>query len=918
MNTPLPEATTGERAAAAPAPRRPKFPLALKLFLLTTVVIVVAFGVALGITLQRSESVANREVAQAIGSAAALYEELEAVRLRLLLLGVDVNASDVSFVTYVESAIRGAAPAPDQPSQPGPIDIFSLLDILQTRQEILGTDLLVLTDDQGYLLARTDEPSVTGSARVDLYERIPLLREAIDRGGAVAGIIILDGKAYHAAVAPLAVGARDLVTGYLVSGMQIDERFASRISESTRAEVMFVKGAGADGEPPLVVRSPNAPDPAAVRQVEPLQAAIAAGQPVAPRRVSLGGDAWVATARPLFAVESAGETGETIPVGSAVFLRSFDQEIAPFRQIEQTLLVAGLAAILLAFLLSALLARRLTRPIAQLASIAGAVAGGDYSVRPDTTSTDEVGLLSQSFDEMISALRDKSEIEHLYHEMAAREASGEFAARRLAAPRRDEGTILVTDLRGIGTTGEAEHVVAAIVSAMRVQEEEIARQDGEIIELRGHQLLSFFGGERGAVRAIRAARVISEELAGRHGDDALTIGAGIATGEFVSGGIGVASRDATAVVGDAPLLALLFAWEAPGGHAYISLETGQAAGEEITGAASRDEVRLRWLPAPVALLDLPLRSVRPTTMTTFGAGQREVMPTMRIGDLPEIGQVDLRPGVVFTGRYRIEEIVGRGGMGVVYKAHDQQLDELVALKVLPGDAMTRSSEQIDRFKREIRLARRITHRNVLRTYDWGEAEGVYFISMEYVRGYTLAQYLEKTPEPPIRVALGIARQVCRGLDAAHEQGIIHRDIKPQNILIDQKGEVKLMDFGIARMAEAGGGMTAQGLIIGTPHYMSPEQVEGKVLDPRSDVYSMGVLLYELTTGRKPFDSPALTAILTAHLSETPRAPVTIRPDIGAQLNAIIVRCLAKDPKQRWPNAGALLSQLERVQVSAAA
>jgi eukaryotic-like serine/threonine-protein kinase len=275
--------------------------------------------------------------------------------------------------------------------------------------------------------------------------------------------------------------------------------------------------------------------------------------------------------------------------------------------------------------------------------------------------------------------------------------------------------------------------------------------------------------------------------------------------------------------------------------------------------------------------------------------------------------------MTFANRYRIEQILGRGGMGVVYKAQDTQLDETVAIKTLPGDVMQRSPEDLERFKREIRLARKITHRNVLRTYDYGEAEGVYFISMEFVRGYTLSELLDEAKARQIapRVAMGIARQICRGLQAAHEQGIIHRDIKPQNVLIDAKGEIKLMDFGIARVAESAEAMTQAGLIVGTPHYMSPEQVQGKQLDPRSDVYSMGVLLYEMVAGRRPFESSSLTGVLTAHITEKPRPPIELRPEIGREINAIIMRALAKDPKDRYANAGELLTDLDRPTAAAA-
>jgi serine/threonine-protein kinase len=192
--------------------------------------------------------------------------------------------------------------------------------------------------------------------------------------------------------------------------------------------------------------------------------------------------------------------------------------------------------------------------------------------------------------------------------------------------------------------------------------------------------------------------------------------------------------------------------------------------------------------------------------------------------------------------------------------------------------------------------------------------------MEYVRGYTLNELLDEAPNRQMapRLAVGLARQISRGLQAAHEQGIIHRDIKPQNVLIDHKGEVKLMDFGIARMAEAKEGMTQAGLIVGTPHYMSPEQVQGKQLDPRSDVYSMGVMMYETLTGRRPFESSSLTGVLTAHITEKAKPPIELRADVPREINAIVMRCLEKDPKARYADAGELLHELDRLQMPVAA
>ena len=197
-------------------------------------------------------------------------------------------------------------------------------------------------------------------------------------------------------------------------------------------------------------------------------------------------------------------------------------------------------------------------------------------------------------------------------------------------------------------------------------------------------------------------------------------------------------------------------------------------------------------------------------------------------------------------------MLGRGGMGVVYRAHDRDLDDAVAIKTLRGEALSADPTLLDRFKQEIRLARRITHPNILRTHDLGETGGLRYLSMEFVRGLTLKQLVEAGDILPTPVGLRIAKQICAGLAAAHEVGVIHRDIKPQNIIIEATGGLKIMDFGIARLKEERG-MTAEGTVVGTPDYMSPEQARGVALDFRSDIYSTGVVLYEVFTGTLPFD-----------------------------------------------------------------
>ena len=904
------------------AVERPRFPLVWKLFGLTALLILTVVGLAVGITIERADRVANATVKTSITSAAKLFREFEEQRLKRLEIVTQVLGNDSSFVAYMQSALSGASheTAPDaagaapnaQPPQPAApptgdatppaIDYSSINDNLLQRREQLGTDVLMLLDDQGVLVARTDQPMVAGGSKEDFYDKSPVVRTIIDDADVAksSGVLALDGKLYHAAVAPVGAGARNVRIGYLVNAYAIDDKFANGIAESTNAGVVFTtRDAGA-----TPVRSSNAPS------VMPQQ--------VAGRKtgtVTVDQSRYILTTEPLL---SGAQT-----VGTAIFLRSLDRELAPFREIQNTLLIGGGIALLLAFLMSWLIAKRVTRPIEQLAGIAQAVTAGDYSVSPDIARNDEVGILGRSFGKMINSLRDKAELEELYAQMADKTVDTP-AVRAIEPARLEEGTVLVTDLRGLPATvgeGDAASVIGIVERAMRTQQREVARQDGEVREINGHRLVSVFGGERGIIHAIRAARAINEELASQLGGTPMSIGVGIATGEFVTGSVSVEAESGVAIVGNAPLLALLFAWHAPNGYAYVSYETAQAAGGEVLSSATREEVRLKWLPQPLPVAALPLVSVTTGMMRSIGSEATMRMDSTAAGvTAPANAAADLSLGHLFAGRYRIEQILGRGGMGVVYKATDAQLDETVAIKTLPGDVMTRSPEDLERFKREIRLARKITHRNVLRTFDYGEAEGVYFISMEFVRGYTLTELLDEAPQRqmPSRAAVGITRQICRGLQAAHEQGIIHRDIKPQNVLIDAKGEVKLMDFGIARMAEAHEGMTQAGLIVGTPHYMSPEQVQGKQLDARSDVYSMGVLIYEMLVGRRPFESSSLTGVLTAHITEAAKPPIDLRNDIPREINAMVMKCLAKDPRERYADAGALLADLDRVQLPAAA
>jgi tetratricopeptide (TPR) repeat protein/tRNA A-37 threonylcarbamoyl transferase component Bud32 len=284
---------------------------------------------------------------------------------------------------------------------------------------------------------------------------------------------------------------------------------------------------------------------------------------------------------------------------------------------------------------------------------------------------------------------------------------------------------------------------------------------------------------------------------------------------------------------------------------------------------------------------------------------------IQVTETIETPKEELTRGATFAGRYEIIEELGKGGMGKVYRVEDKELKQEVALKLIRPEIATEKNT-IDRFRNELKTARNIRHKNVCGMFDLGEAKGSYFITMEYIRGEDLKNLIRKMGQLSAGQAMTITKQVCDGLDEAHRLGVVHRDLKPQNIMIDTTGSARIMDFGIARSLE-GKGITGAGVMIGTPEYMSPEQVEGKEVDPRSDIYSLGVILFEMVTGRVPFEGDTPFTVGVKHKSETPQNPKDINAQIPDDLNAVILKCLEKEKEKRYQSVGEVRSELENIQ-----
>src|ERR687894_1828652 len=268
--------------------------------------------------------------------------------------------------------------------------------------------------------------------------------------------------------------------------------------------------------------------------------------------------------------------------------------------------------------------------------------------------------------------------------------------------------------------------------------------------------------------------------------------------------------------------------------------------------------------------------------------------------------------VIFNGRYELHRRLGRGGMAEVYLARDQLLDRPVAVKVL-FPALATEAGFVERFRREAQSAANLNHPNIVSVFDWGEANGTYFIVMEYVEGHTLADTIRDEGRLHPDRAAEITADIAAALGFAHRNRVVHRDVKPGNVLLTRDGGVKVADFGIARALSDSSdqNLTKTGSVMGTATYFSPEQARGAPVDPRSDLYSLGVVLYEMTTGHPPFSGDSAVAIAYKHVQENPVPPRRIDPALPETLEAITLKCLAKNPDNRYPTAQDLRADLRR-------
>ncbi|HRG15741.1 MAG TPA: protein kinase, partial [Pseudomonadota bacterium] len=602
---------------------------------------------------------------------------------------------------------------------------------------------------------------------------------------------------------------------------------------------------------------------------------------------------------------------------------------AGFQRILNLVLATGIGSLLAALPLSYLLARALLKPVRTLADAAESAADGHYQPRLSIAGNDELARLSRAFDHLLSDLREKSDIEGYVTNLSRflpepsnekKTHGGESrtvpAAPSTRAPDLATRVVLGIDCRALAKPvgrDQAERLGNGIEQFTQAIDDAAKRANAHVLAFNGFRAVLGFSGEEPLARALRTARFLRRDASL---PDALSASLALAIheGDVVEGLLSLAGGTVP-VAGGGTLYQLDRLLSESGEQQLLVAKPMLEQVRQLCGhdaQAATGLVSGRAFP----LLDLAkLDGLAPLASTSGRSGGdyvTVVTPGTSIAATKRGTAQDVVLGSVFAGRYEILSELGAGGMGVVFKARDLELDDIVAIKMLRGAGLM-DAEQLDRLKSELKLARKITHPNVLRTFDFGDSEGRPYISMEYVRGMTLRYLIKQAGRIPFSAGLRIAKQLCAGLGAAHEVGVLHRDIKPENLILESSGNAKLMDFGIARpIRRSEPGHTQQGMFVGTPHYAAPEQLAGDDVDHRADIYASGVLLCEMFCGKLPFTGSNTMEIYMAQMQQAPIKPSEYWPEIPAGLEALILRCIARRAEDRFQSVddlGAALAQL---------
>lgn len=862
--------------------------LSTRIFLATALLVVISVGGASLAILLQGNQIALKDVEASLERSSEQQRETAGVRFQSLLLLNQLISSDPYFTSYI-----GQASGSDLGFGGDEIetDTASMIDLLEERNETLryqygvGFDFAYVLDAEGELLATTNP----NSRNLINYQEDEVLKPLIRDVETVTGYWNLAERVYQIAGVPLA--SDDELVGFLILGLEAGTEYVSDIKGASATELALL-GPRSENYYPIA----GSVD---IDTMTYLSEVLAAAEPGSNTfEVDFAGEHWIA----LYSNLSDGEE-----IGVFVSLVSLDASLASFNQLRTLLIIIALVSVLLAVGAGYMLSVQTVKPLVQLADAASAAASGNYQTRFDARDGgDELSVLTNSLDSLLSDLREKNDMEDfvtrlarlqpesnesdsLVHGRKGESRPAERAATLVAFELRD---LLENDVPPAELASQIEQANKNIQLAMR-------RNGGAVVNSSAYRTFAYFSSGETLKSALGAILTGASHL----GTQGIRPVVALTRGKITTATISNAGVQQQISLGKPWLVLERLLSEAKPGYVMVTKNTKIAMEaqnldvitETVEGAVSKK-----------AFLGVPLSSLS-TSNTLFDKDTTLVDGgSTKLDSLGVLKPDDIRPGMVVNNRYEVIAKIGSGGMGVVYKTFDRELDDVIALKLLSIEHS--DSKFIDLMRAEIRLARKVTDQHILRTYDFGEVDGLPYLSMEFVHGLTLSYVLQNTGTLPFSAALQVSKQLCAGLLAAHSEQIAHRDVKPANLMLDFSGRVKLMDFGLA------GTISGDRTLGGTPRYASPEQLLGQDSGVSGDIYSCGVVLYELFVGELPFNLSGtdLKELAKLQRSQIPKAPREINPDLPEALEKIILACIARDASVRPKSITEVIEVLQTI------
>ncbi|MEM9533711.1 MAG: protein kinase [Pseudomonadota bacterium] len=854
-----------------------------QIFLLTALLIVLMVLAAVGTGVYQGQRRADATVEETLSRSSVTQFDIERLRAREAELVAEIIAKDTAVTSYVAEAAAQDV-------------LGSISDLIAERQAEYEFDLAVVMDAEGRVLARTDRPVRPN----ETLAGDPLVKELINFLNPISAVWPEGEELYQIAMTPM--DQNFTLIGFLAIGQRIGDELSQEIKSATGTDQMWLNTANrvmattlADDDGTQVVTQLAASEPG----LETLFSGAAESVRVP---VEISGSQWMVSGE-------AVALDENTMAAAVLTLVNVDAIMSPYQR--QALILAGVGALVIVagLALSLALSQRLARPLKVLTEAATAAGAGHYEQHFDHGGSKEIVGLSSAFESLLSDLREKRDMEEYVSDLS----------RYLPDPAFEQGSVSRTHSGGTSPGRETLALLALdyrhMVNPEKAgsPEDNLRRFQAQLSQIAAlaealDARLESFSGHR-AVIGFRGADAIAHALefsghVAEYATDQPSMG--LVKGQVDRGMVRAGMSSAEVLIGKASHQVDLLLEEATTGALLFSpaiRDEVDALLAEISARAQVHKGRVsgrKYFAVRYQELSAFADTVSDRTLATSRTEAAETV-------IESVSRTrEIVPGDLFAGRFEIVSILGQGGMGMVYKALDRELDDFVALKTLLP-SMAEDEKYLNQLKEEIKLARRITHPNVLRTFDFGSHGGLAYISMEYVRGMTLKYLMRQRSRLPFSAGLRIVRQTCAGLEAAHAENVVHRDIKPENIILEAAGNAKLMDFGIAH--PVANDEADSGVFFGTPRYAAPEQMAGKAVGAPADVFACGVVMYELFGGATPFPQTEMMQNYEAKRDGLYEPLRSLWEECPETLDTVVSACLKADVSERFADAGALAQAL---------